>query len=95
MPNQALLDVIKLNVRTPDKVLGDLQAQIAACKKSCEKELGDLFDRYGLETVLEYADHLQDYAEEQQSRKSSKSQMVFTVLQTILTALEEILLPLF
>ena len=63
MPNQALLDVIKLNVRTPDKVLGDLQAQIAACK-SCEKELGDLFDRYGLETVLEYADHLQDYAEE-------------------------------
>ena len=57
------MDVIKLNVRTPDKVLGDLQAQIAACK-SCEKELGDLFDRYGLETVLEYADHLQDYAEE-------------------------------
>ncbi|GIR55008.1 MAG: hypothetical protein CM15mP62_24790 [Rhodospirillaceae bacterium] len=28
------------------------------------KELGDLFDRYGVETVLQYADHLQDYAEE-------------------------------
>jgi len=63
VPNQALWDVITLNVRTPEKVLGDLQAQIAACK-SCEKELGDLFDRYGVETVLEYADHLQDYAEE-------------------------------
>ena len=63
VPNQALWDVIALNVRTPEKVLGDLQAQIAACK-SCEKELGDLFDRYGVETVLQYADHLQDYAEE-------------------------------
>lgn len=63
VPNQALWDVITLNVRTPEKVLGDLQAQIAACK-SCEKELGDLFDRYGIMTVLQYADHLQDYAEE-------------------------------
>ena len=63
VPNQALWDVITLNVRTPEKVLGDLQAQIAACK-SCEKELSDLFDRYGVETVLQYADHLQDYAEE-------------------------------
>ena len=63
VPNQALWDVITLNVRTPEKVLGDLQAQIAACK-SCEKELGDLFDRYGVDTVLQYADHLQDYAEE-------------------------------
>ena len=63
VPNQALWDVITLNVRTPEKVLGDLQAQIAACK-SCEKELGDLFDRYGVEIVLQYADHLQDYAEE-------------------------------
>jgi len=63
VPNKALWDVITLNVRTPEKVLGDLQAQIAACK-SCEKELGDLFDRYGVETVLQYADHLQDYAEE-------------------------------
>ena len=63
VPNQALWDVITLNVRTPEKVLGDLQAQIAACK-SCEREVGDLFDRYGVETVLQYADHLQDYAEE-------------------------------
>ena len=31
-PNQALWDVIALNVRTPDKVMGDLQAQIASCR---------------------------------------------------------------
>jgi N-methylhydantoinase B len=63
VPNQALWDVIALNVRTPDKVLGDLQAQMAACK-SAEREMTELFARYGVETVLAYGDRLQDYAEE-------------------------------
>jgi N-methylhydantoinase B len=63
VPNQALWDVIALNVRTPDKVLGDLQAQMAACK-SAEREMTDLFARYGVDTVLAYGDRLQDYAEE-------------------------------
>ena len=61
-PNQALWDVIALNVRTPDKVMGDLQAQIASCK-SGERELLALFDRYGVDTVLAYGTHLHDYAE--------------------------------
>jgi len=61
-PNQALWDVIAINVRTPEKVLGDLQAQHAACI-SGEREMKALFDRYGLDTVLAYADHLQDYTE--------------------------------
>ena len=60
--NQALWDVIALNVRTPEKVLGDLQAQIASCK-SGERELGDLFRRYGVESVLAYGERLQDYAD--------------------------------
>ncbi len=63
VPNQALWDVIALNVRTPEKVIGDLQAQIASCK-SCERELLDLLERYGADVVLKYANHLQDYAEE-------------------------------
>jgi N-methylhydantoinase B len=62
-PNQALWDVIALNVRTPDKVIGDLQAQIAACK-SCEREFNELLERYGVDTVLRYSDNLQDYAEQ-------------------------------
>ena len=62
-PNQALWDVIALNVRTPDKVIGDLQAQIAACK-SCEREFNELIERYGVDTVLRYSDNLQDYAEQ-------------------------------
>ena len=61
-PNRALWDVIALNVRTPDKVMGDLQAQLAACR-SGERETRELFDRYGVDTVLEYGVHLQAYAE--------------------------------
>ena len=61
-PNHALWDVIALNVRTPEKVMGDLQAQLAACR-SGEREMLELFERYGVDTVLDYGAHLQDYAE--------------------------------
>ena len=61
-PNQALWDVIALNVRTPEKVMGDLQAQLAACR-SGEREMRELFERYGVDTVLDYGAHLQDYAQ--------------------------------
>ena len=61
-PNHALWDVIALNVRTPEKVMGDLQAQLAACR-SGEREMLELFDRYGVDSVLDYGTHLQDYAE--------------------------------
>lgn len=62
-PNRALWDVIALNVRTPDKVIGDLQAQIAGCV-SGRREMIDLFKRYGMEEVIEYGRHLQDYTEQ-------------------------------
>ena len=60
--NQALWDIISLNVRTPDEVLGDLQAQIASCK-SGEEGMCELFDRYGVKQILNYGQQLQDYAE--------------------------------
>lgn len=60
--NQALWDVIAINVRTPEKVMGDLQAQISSCL-SGERETLSLFDRYGLDVVLHYAKHLLDYTE--------------------------------
>jgi len=60
--NEALWDVIAINVRTPDKVLGDLQAQMAACT-SGEREMKALFKRYGTDTVLRYGEHLHDYTE--------------------------------
>ena len=61
-PVKVVWDIIALNVRTPDKVLGDLQAQVASCTTGV-RELKELFDRYGFEVVTEYARHLHDYAE--------------------------------
>jgi N-methylhydantoinase B len=61
--NQAIWDIIAINVRTPEKVMGDLQAQISSCL-SGEREFLALIERYGAEEVLRYADHLQDYTEQ-------------------------------
>ena len=61
-PNQAVWDLIATNVRTPDLVLGDLQAQMAAAT-TAEREMQQLVTRYGREVVLEYIEHLHDYAE--------------------------------
>jgi len=58
----AVWDLIATNVRLPDKVLGDLQSQIVACNTG-ERELEELFGRYGLATIMAYYDHLHDYAE--------------------------------
>ena len=63
MPNQALWDVIALNVRTPDKVIGDLQAQIAACTQRRARDDRRCSRATASSTVLRYADHLHDYAE--------------------------------
>jgi len=63
VPNRAVWELIALNVRTPDEVLGDLQAQIASCK-SGERGMVDLFQRYGADTILTYGKKLQRYAEE-------------------------------
>ena len=62
VPNRAVWDLIALNVRTPDEVHGDLQAQIASCN-SGESGMLQLFERYGVNNVLTYGDQLQDYAE--------------------------------
>lgn len=60
--NQVIWDIIAINVRVPDKVIGDLRAQVAACHVG-EREFGDLFHRYGAKTMRLYMDELHDYAE--------------------------------
>jgi N-methylhydantoinase B len=47
-PNQELFQIISDNVRFPDSCLGDLRAQIAACRIG-ERRLTELLDRYGIE----------------------------------------------
>lgn len=54
--------IIEKNVRVPDRVLGDLGAQYAACKVG-ERELGRLYARYGRDEVRRYTAELLDYAE--------------------------------
>jgi N-methylhydantoinase B len=45
-----ILDIIRLNSRTPDERQGDLQAQFAACRVGAERVSG-LFARYGIAAV--------------------------------------------
>ena len=60
--NQAVWDIIALNVRVPDLVLGDLHAQTVACHIGA-REYEEMFARFGAETVRFYIDELFDYAE--------------------------------
>jgi N-methylhydantoinase B len=50
-PNQDLFQLISDNVRFAESCLGDLRAQIAACRVG-ERALGELVDRYGLDVFL-------------------------------------------
>ena len=61
-PNETLFRLIAANVRVPDKVLGDLQAQLAACAMA-DREIVNLIARYGLTTVERYWAELLDYTE--------------------------------
>jgi N-methylhydantoinase B len=62
VPNDTLFKMIDINVRLPDRVIGDLKAQFAACRTGA-RELGKMFDRYGAEMTSTYFAELLDYAE--------------------------------
>jgi N-methylhydantoinase B len=60
--NKTLADIIALNVRVPDRVMGDLFAQYAACQVGV-REIGKLCERYGAEVLQGYMSAFLDYAE--------------------------------
>ena len=60
--NQAVLDLILRNVRTPDERRGDLAAQLAAHEVGARRAR-EIVERYGLETTLACAAALIEYAE--------------------------------
>ena len=60
--NQTIWELIAANVRVPDKVIGDLRAQIAACHVG-EREFAALFARYGAPLLREAFAAIHDYAE--------------------------------
>lgn len=61
--NDAVWDIIRLNVRLPDDLMGDLQSQMAACTRA-EQQICELYERYGFEKLSKYFEHLHDYAEQ-------------------------------
>ena len=61
-PNHTIFRLLKQNVRVPDKVLGDLWAQIAALYGG-EREMLSLAQEHGVEELKGYMEELIEYTE--------------------------------
>ena len=55
--NQAVIDMIRWNVRTPDEVTGDIRSQIAA-NHVCTEKICQMLEEYGLEGLDDLADEI-------------------------------------
>jgi N-methylhydantoinase B len=55
--NDAVMEMIRWNVRTPDKVIGDIRSQIAA-NHVCSQNICRMLDEYRLEGLDELADEI-------------------------------------
>ncbi len=62
MRNETFYRIFEANVRAPDKVVGDLSAQLSACYVA-EKQFQELVERYGIETVTFFMKEINVYAE--------------------------------
>jgi N-methylhydantoinase B len=69
--NQELVDIIFMNVRIPERAMGDLRAQITAVKTG-ERRFLELLDRYGRDEVLGAIRNLMDHSEAA-ARKRTRS----------------------
>ena len=61
-PDETLFDLLAKNVRVPEKVLGDLNAQISA-HLVAEKQLQAYVERYGADELAVAFEDLMDYSE--------------------------------
>jgi N-methylhydantoinase B len=62
VPNEDILAVIRMNVRIPERAMGDLRAQVAAVKTG-EKRFLELAQKYGRDAVLGAIRSIFDHAE--------------------------------
>jgi N-methylhydantoinase B len=60
--NQELVDIIRMNVRIPERAMGDLRAQVTAVKTG-ERRFLELVRRYGREEVASAIDNIMDNSE--------------------------------
>ena len=61
-PDEEILDLIRFNSRLPDKVIGDLNAQIAAIRTGTRR-LRELHEKYGTDTVDACIERIQNHGE--------------------------------
>jgi len=57
-----LMDIISINIRIPERGMGDLNAQIAAVRTGCNRFL-ELVKRYGKEVVSQSISNIMDHTE--------------------------------
>lgn len=60
--NQELVEIIRMNVRMPERAMGDLRAQIVAVTSGA-KRFSELLDRYGREEVLDAIGNIMDQSD--------------------------------
>ena len=60
--NQDLVDIIRMNVRIPDRAMGDVRAQVTAVKTG-ERCFVELIRRYGRDAVLQSIAEIMDQSE--------------------------------
>ena len=60
--NDALVELIRTNVRLPDSTIGDMHAGIAACRVG-GRRIVELADKYGVDDLLAAMESLLDYGE--------------------------------
>lgn len=60
--NEAVWQILRDNIRAPQMVVGDMEAQIAACQHGVARYI-DLVQQYGLEAVTAASEELMDYSE--------------------------------
>ena len=60
--NQDLIDIIRMNVRMPDRAVGDLRAQLTAVRTG-DRRFVELLDRYGQDNVLAAIEDIMDHSE--------------------------------
>jgi N-methylhydantoinase B len=60
--NEGLVEIIKMNVRLPERAMGDLRAQVVAVTTGARR-FGELLQRYGREPVLNAIAAIMDQSE--------------------------------
>lgn len=60
--NETLWELLRANVRLPVQLLGDLRAQLAACRMANRKVI-ELFRRYGTQASQDFMQRVTDYTE--------------------------------